>query len=67
MNFLGYCLYSDANPAALAGSLWPDFAFRPSEESGSPESVTSSVDASEYKNFLPLSCIHFGVTDSELF
>ncbi|MEJ2041993.1 MAG: acyl carrier protein phosphodiesterase [Reinekea sp.] len=33
MNFLGHCLYSDANPAALAGSLWPDFACRPSEES----------------------------------
>jgi len=29
MNFLGHCLFSDDSPAALAGSLWPDFARRP--------------------------------------
>ncbi|ATX75671.1 acyl carrier protein phosphodiesterase [Reinekea forsetii] len=29
MNFLGHCLFSDDTPAALAGSLWPDFARRP--------------------------------------
>lgn len=29
MNFLGHCLFSEATPAALAGSLWPDFGRRP--------------------------------------
>lgn len=29
MNFLGHCLFSEPNSAALAGSLWPDFARRP--------------------------------------
>lgn len=32
MNFLGHCLFSDQSPAALAGSLWPDFGLRPSEK-----------------------------------
>jgi acyl carrier protein phosphodiesterase len=31
MNFLGHCLFSDPDPAALAGSLWPDFARKPEE------------------------------------
>jgi acyl carrier protein phosphodiesterase len=29
MNFLGHCLFSDTTPSALAGSLWPDFAKKP--------------------------------------
>lgn len=29
MNFLGHCLFSENTPAALAGSLWPDFAKKP--------------------------------------
>ena len=29
MNFLGHCLFSDQSPAALVGSLWPDFGQRP--------------------------------------
>ncbi len=29
MNFLGHCLFSESSSAALAGSLWPDFATRP--------------------------------------
>jgi len=32
MNFLGHCLFSEDSPAALAGSLWPDFARRPAPE-----------------------------------
>lgn len=31
MNFLGHCLFSDPTPEALAGSLWPDFARRPTD------------------------------------
>lgn len=30
MNFLGHCLFSEASPSALMGSLWPDFGKRPS-------------------------------------
>lgn len=29
MNFLGHWLFSDPDPDALMGSLWPDFALRP--------------------------------------
>ena len=29
MNFLGHCLFSAPTPAALAGSLWPDFGRKP--------------------------------------
>lgn len=32
MNFLGHCLFSDNTSAALAGSLWPDFAKKPDTE-----------------------------------
>lgn len=35
MNYLGHWLFSEPTPDALVGSLWPDFARRPS-----PESVT---------------------------
>lgn len=36
MNFLGHCFFSDLTPEALSGSLWPDFARRPSDQPVSP-------------------------------
>ena len=32
MNFLGHCLFSSPTPDAIAGSLWPDFAKRPTSD-----------------------------------
>ena len=37
MNFLGHWLFSDPTPDALMGSLWPDFAKRPSPDEVSEE------------------------------
>ncbi|TCS38230.1 acyl carrier protein phosphodiesterase [Reinekea marinisedimentorum] len=47
MNFLGHCLFSDDTPAALAGSLWPDFARRPAEGTCSA-SFFSHFDRHQY-------------------
>ncbi len=40
MNFLGHCVFSEDNPSALAGSLWPDFALRPAESNCSQTFLT---------------------------
>lgn len=37
MNYLGHWLFSDPTPDALMGSLWPDFAKRPSPDEVSEE------------------------------
>ena len=42
MNFLGHCLFSEPTADALAGSLWPDFAKRP---------TTSDISKSFYAHF----------------
>jgi acyl carrier protein phosphodiesterase len=40
MNFLGHCLFSEPTPAAVIGSVWPDFARRPPFEDCSSEFLT---------------------------
>lgn len=47
MNFLGHWLFSDPDPDALLGSLWPDFALRP-DPTGVPASFIAHFDRHQW-------------------